>query len=350
MVPLSDRKALAVQLGKLCRLFSGTTPWQDYASGITESEYQKFNALIESVHQHNGWFTAASVREALAAWGRSLTEANLEAWLDRYDLTSDGPPATVAVIGAGNIPFVVLHDLICVVLSGHRALVKYASDDNLLVPSLLALVEGLGGAQGLVKEAGPTLEAFDAVIATGSNNSARYFEYYFGKYPHIIRKHRNSLAVLDGSETTEELYQLGNDIFGHFGLGCRNVTQLWVPDGFALDRFFEAVYPFHDIISHNKYANNYDYNKAVWLLNREPLLDNGFLLLRENRSLAAPTASLHWHRYHATGEVDAFLSESSEHIQCVAGHGHIPFGRLQSPALWDYADGTDTLAFLSRLG
>jgi hypothetical protein len=190
---------------------------------------------------------------------------------------------------------------------------------------------------------------FDAVIATGSDNSSNYFESYFGKYPHIIRKNRTSVAVIDGSETKEELTELGKDIFTYFGLGCRNVSQLWIPMDFNLNRFFEAIYDYNPIANHNKYANNYDYNKAVYLMNKANLLDNGFLLLKEDFGLNSPLGMLHYVRYKDSIDAEHFLQENKDKIQVIVGKNYIPFGMSQNPGLTDYADGVDTMQFLVNL-
>jgi hypothetical protein len=189
----------------------------------------------------------------------------------------------------------------------------------------------------------------DAVIATGSDNSSQYFEQYFGKYPHIFRRNRTSVAILDGSETKNEIVQLGHDIFDFFGLGCRNVAHLLIPEGFDINRFFEGIVEHSNVIQHNKYANNYDYNKAVYLLNKEPLLDNNFVLLRETEDLYSPLGMVHYHSYKTYQEVEDYLSLREKNIQAVVGHGFIPFGNAQKPTLSDYADGVDTMHFLNSL-
>jgi len=189
----------------------------------------------------------------------------------------------------------------------------------------------------------------DAVIATGSDNTARYFEHYFGHLPRIVRKSRVSVAVLDGSETPEELAALGEDVFRYFGLGCRNVAKVYLPRDFDLDRLFGAFFPWKDIVHHHKYANNYTYTRAVWMLDRVPFVENGFLLLREAEALPSAVSTLHWERYDDRASLEADLAACATSIQCVVGHGHVPFGRAQYPALWDYADGVDTMRFLLGL-
>jgi hypothetical protein len=211
---------------------------------------------------------------------------------------------------------------------------------------LMRLDESVEGqlmfATGLMKDA-------EAMIATGSNNTSRYFEQYFGHVPHIIRKSRTSVAILSGKETDDELKALGRDVFAYFGLGCRNVSKVYLPEGFQIDKLFNALFDYNAIIHHHKYANNYDYNKAVWLLNNEQLLDNGFLLLKEDASLASPTGSLYYEYYEQEEALRESLMARAEEIQCVVSHRDIPFGGSQRPALWEYADGVDTMAFLLAL-
>jgi hypothetical protein len=349
---LKQRQHAFVQLGKALASLAGDHTWPGFACGLNEEEWTAARSMMTQVKQYNGWFTEENVRKAMGAWGRELTEEALEQWLNPYAFP-DQPRAvkTVAVICAGNIPMVGFHDVMCTLLAGHNVLIKLSSDDHILLPFALTCLTTFEPAlKKHVSMAGGKLEAFDAMIATGSNNTSRYFEYYFGKYPHIIRKNRTSVAVVDGRETEDELKKLGHDIFDYFGLGCRNVTHLLVPTAYDLDAFFKGIYSFHPIVQHNKYANNYDYNKAVWLLNKESLLDNGFILLKEDPDhLACPTASLLYSRYSSATEAQDFLEKHRDAIQCVVGHGYLPFGNAQAPALSDYADGVDTLAFLRAL-
>ncbi|MCB9222659.1 MAG: acyl-CoA reductase [Crocinitomicaceae bacterium] len=346
---LKEKQNILSQLGIIFKNLSESNPWPGYSVGINEDEYNDLNQLIETVHIYNGWFKPDQIRKSLAGISSWLNEESLEKWLAAYTL-KESSHKKVAIIMAGNIPLVGFHDLIAVFLSGHKAIVKLSSDDKHLLPAVL---KTLSLFDERIKEeitiAENQIGDFDAVIATGSDNSARYFESYFGKHPNIIRKNRSSIAVLDGTETKEELTELGKDIFDYFGLGCRNVSQIWIPEDFELNRFFEAIYPYNEIINHNKYANNYDYNKAVKLLNEENLLDNGFLLLKEDDSLNSPLAVLHYQRYKDRQQVLDFIKENNDQIQAVVGKDFIPFGNSQKPSLTDYADGVDTLEFLSKL-
>lgn len=346
---MEHRKSAFVQLGQTIGYLGRSKVWPGFECGLTEEEFDACQHLINTHYQSNGWFVEKSVRQALIAWSEAMTESNMKKWLQGYsDLTQS--TKSVAIICAGNIPLVGWHDVMCVLLAGHKALVKLSTDDALLIPMLLRILKQIDpDLEQNYEIVNAKLTGFEAVIATGSNNTARHFEYYFKDVPRIIRKSRTSIAVLNGNESPEELALLCRDIFDYFGLGCRNVCHLLVPKDYDLNTFFGAIYPEHDIINHNKYANNYDYNKAVWLLNLEDLLDNEFLLLKEDNQLAAPTGSIFYTRYSHTDEVKAYIQEHDEQIQCVVGKDYLPFGKAQQPELWDYADGVDTMDFLSKL-
>ncbi|WP_187774866.1 acyl-CoA reductase [Pedobacter sp. BS3] len=314
------------------------------------------DTLIQHTSMHNAWFTPAYTQKALQAIANMLTISNLEHWLQPYPNTYTEEPKNVGLILAGNIPLVGFHDILCVLMSGNRALIKMSSQDQQLIPYLL---------DQLVKQE-PTfagqfrfverLENFDAVIATGSNNTSRYFEYYFGKVPHIIRKNRNSVAVLNGNENPASLYRLGNDIFDYFGLGCRNVSKIFVPQGYNFSTLFEAIEPFKKVAEHHKYSNNYDYNKSIFLVNGDHHLDNGFVLLRPDSKLASPLAVVYYEEYTGLPSLERLLRDQSDNIQCIVSETPlsvnnqvIAFGQSQQPQLWDYADGIDTMQFLSSL-
>lgn len=339
------------QLGRALLAFGSASPWPGHAIGLTEEEYGAFDAVLARAHVRNGWFTQGEVRHAATGLAAMLEPQALHAWLARYPQL--GAPRTVRTIGiimAGNVPFVGFHDLMCVLLSGHHARVKISSDDAGLTPALIGLVGNF--APELIANVvlvDGKLGEVDAVIATGSNNTARYFGHYFGHIPHIIRKGRTSVAVLDGTETEEELAALGGDVFRYFGLGCRNVGKVFIPEGFELDRLFRAFFPWKDIIQHHKYANNHDYNRAVWLLDRAPITENGFLVMKEDEALNSPVAALYYERYADREGLEARLVEEADKLQCIVGHGHLPFGSAQCPGPGEYADNVDTLKFLLDL-
>jgi hypothetical protein len=313
----------------------------------TATEWDALLHLIQREQHHNGWFTPEVIKNAfgeIAAW---LDQAQLEQWLAPYTFATQ--PQTVALILPGNLPLVGFHDFLCVLCSGHKVLVKLSSEDARLLPALVKmLVLFEPELQGRIAFAVGKLSDYSAVIATGSNNSMLHFKQYFSSRPHLLRGHRTSIAVLNGSETPQELTALGQDIFQYYGRGCRNVTQLWIPENFELNRFFEAILPYAEVINHKKYGNNYDYNKAVHLMNQVPILDNNFVLLKESKDLHSPLSMLHYQRYKHHNEVMTYLEENQHQIQCIVGHNYLPFGSAQCPTLTDYADGIDTMQFLGN--
>ena len=347
---LEYRIGALAQWGKVMETLATSDTWPGYESGLSQDEFDSLRQLIVSHLHHNGWFTENNIRKSLFAWSEQLTVSSLTKWLSGYDAKPVSTPKKVGIICAGNIPMVGLHDILCVVLSGHQAVVKLSSDDNRLLPAFMQILFRLDESlQSQVVFTDGLMKGMDAMIATGSNNTSRYFEQYFGHLPHIIRKSRTSVAILSGTESEAELRSLADDIFSYYGLGCRNVSKLYLPNGFDLNRFFNAVFPWSEIIYHHKYANNYDYNKAVWLLNNEQLLDNGFLLLKQETALAAPTGSVYYEYYEDEDSLRLQLTERAEEIQCVVSQTDIPFGKAQCPTLGDYADGVDTLQFLMGL-
>jgi hypothetical protein len=318
------------------------------------SKTEQFNDIFEEAEQQNSWFTRANVTFAFKSWSEALSENNVQQWLSQYQLPQTTSPKKILIIMAGNLPLVGFHDLLCVLVTGHKAIVKLSSDDRVLLPYLITQMRTFAPEWAeAVAFTDDKVTEYDAVIATGSDNTARYFEYYFGKKPHIIRKNRHSVAVLTGEETPEELQDLGKDIFLYYGLGCRSVSKLFVPQGYDFDLLFQAIYPYKDIIEEQKYANNYDYNKAVYLMSLYKLLENGFLLLKEDEHYGSPIATLFYEYYTNKEALKKKLATDREKIQCVVGHnfidGEIPFGQTQTPKLWDYADGVNTLTFLLNL-
>ena len=318
------------------------------------SKTEQFNDIFDKAEQQNSWFTRANVIFAFKSWSDALSENNVKQWLSQYQLPQTTSPKKILIIMAGNLPLVGFHDLLCVLVAGHKAIVKLSSDDRVLLPYLIKQMKAFAPEWAeAVAFTDDKVTEYDAVIATGSDNTARYFEYYFGKKPHIIRKNRHSVAVLTGEETPEELQDLGKDIFLYYGLGCRSVSKLFVPQGYDFDLLFQAIYPYKDIIEEQKYANNYDYNKAVYLMSLYKLLENGFLLLKEDEHYGSPIATLFYEYYTNKEALKKKLATDREKIQCVVGHnfidGEIPFGQTQTPKLWDYADGVNTLTFLLNL-
>ncbi|WP_417360013.1 acyl-CoA reductase [Galbibacter sp.] len=350
MGEIHDRISAFVKLGNLFRqIGQKDTP-------IKESDQEYIDVLTQKLNlaeQHNAWFTKENLKFALSNWADALTLPNIEKWLSNYQF-EEREPKTVAVIMAGNIPLVGFHDFLCVLISGHRIVVKQSSNDMHLLPFIATYLEAVQPwFKGKISFYKDKLPEYDAVIATGSSNTARYFEYYFSSKPNIIRKNRNSIAILTGEETPEQLYALGKDIFTYYGLGCRSVSKLFVPQDYNFEAFFKAIYPYHDIINQNKYANNYDYNKAVYLMSLYDMLDNGFLMLKEDDEYGSPIATLFYEHYLDEDSLKQKLISDREQLQCVVSNGwttdEIPFGKTQKPELWDYADHVDTLKFLLEL-
>jgi hypothetical protein len=348
-----EKKNCFVELGKFLAQFSLAKNTKDETVLFNDLFFEPFVELIELSQSHNGWFTPEQVYFAINSWANALEINNLNQWLSNYDLPNANPK-TVALILAGNIPLVGFHDFLTVVISGHKVLIKTSSNDQHLIKFLAKYITTINPElEHSIKFTDGKLENFDAVIATGSNNTARYFEYYFQNKPNIIRKNRNSVAILTGNETTEELINLGEDIFRYFGLGCRNVSKIFVPKDYDFTAFFQAIYNYKDVIYYEKYSNNYDYNKAVFLMSNFKLLDNEFLTLKEDTSYASPISSVFYEYYDDINDLILRLNKDSEHIQCVVTTIEMPsviaFGHTQKPKLWDYADNVDTMAFLTQI-
>ncbi|WP_276359783.1 acyl-CoA reductase [Daejeonella sp. H1SJ63] len=308
--------------------------------------------LINSSKHYNPWFTPENTAKAVASIAEMLNEKDLHSWIGIED--SSQKPFSIGLVLAGNIPLVGFHDILSVLGSGNRALIKLSSQDKKLTPYILnKLVEIGPGFDELISYV-EKLTDYDAVIATGSNNTSRYFEYYFSKVPHIIRKNRNSIAVLTGNESTQDLKALGTDIFDYFGLGCRNVSKIYVPRGYNFNRFFESIEEFKCVNDHHKYNNNYDYNKSIFLVNMDKHLDNGFLLLKEDKRLTSPLAVIYFEEYENIQDLEKELEAIEDQIQCIISNAELNtktygFGKSQLPGLWDYADGIDTMKFLQKL-
>ncbi|HLW14507.1 MAG TPA: acyl-CoA reductase [Flavobacteriaceae bacterium] len=322
-----------------------------------EEFYATMPSIMRSAKIHNGWFTEDNLAYTFASWSKVLTKNNLKEWLKDYAVPVKNPK-TVAVVMAGNIPMVGFHDFLSILLSGHKAHVKLSSNDNKLLPFLTEyLIAQDPSLKANITFTDGQLKEYDAVIATGSDNTARYFDYYFRKKPNIIRRNRNAIAVLTGKESKEELERLANDIFRYYGLGCRNVSKLYVPKGYDFTPFFQAIYYWKDITQEVKYMNNYDYNKAVYLMSNHKtgdLLDNDFLLLKKEDSFSSPIGVLFYSYYDSIKEVEELLTEQEDKIQCIVSKEDlsmevIDFGETQNPRLTDYADNVDTMAFLATL-
>ena len=303
----------------------------------------------------NPWFTPEFIDMATGNIAKHfLDKQKLENWTSSYKIETVAPKK-IGIVMAGNIPLVGFHDFLCVFMSGHKSIIKASSKDEVLIKHLTQkLIEWSVRTPSENKELNEMivfqemLKDCDAYIATGSNNSARYFEYYFKKYPHIIRRNRTSVAILDGNETAKELEELADDVHLYFGMGCRNVTKIFVPKEYDFIPLLTAFKKYDHFKDHNKYKNNYDYNLALHILNGKFYMANESLILLENPSIFSPISQLNYEFYTDKKTVEKIL-RSMEDLQCTVGHGHIPFGQAQLPSLTDYADGIDTLNFLTKL-
>ena len=322
-------------------------------------DFSKFNTAIQQAGLENKWFTRSNVLKAFEGIIALLEPQQLQNFAAQYPLPVQHP-LRVGIIFAGNIPMVGFHDLMCVLLSGNKLIAKFSSDDkvlmNFIVEQLIAIEPNLS-AQIIIAE---RLNDIDAIIATGSNNSSRYFEFYFGKYPHVFRKNRTAVAILDGTETTEDLNKLGADMFTYFGLGCRNVSKVYVPRGYVFDKLFESIHNYGDeLLMHNKYLNNFDYHRALYLLELIPFLTNNFLIIKEGTPLATPVAVLNYEQYDDVESLKEKIVAGQDKIQCLVSKNKLDlqalsyrsfnFGEAQTPAIADFADGVDTMAFLTSL-
>lgn len=314
--------------------------------------------FIQAKHQaqiYNPWFTQESIENSLVGWQHALKADSREKWLQALPISPEKKTQTLGIIGAGNIPCVIMHDVISACISGYPLVLKLSSDDAILPKIWLQLTEEILS-ESLNITYADQLKTVDRVIATGSNNTHRYFEYYFRDKPNILRKNRHSVAVLPQGETLSEsqIMGLGSDIFAYFGMGCRNVTQVFLPRNFDFARIFPLwETKFGDLVNHHKYVNNYHYHKALLLMNLDPHIDAGFVLFKERNTLHAPVGLVNYTYYDAIEEVQSYLTEHQEEIQCIVSEGTevigLPFGTAQKPELWDYADGVDTLKWLNTV-
>jgi hypothetical protein len=324
---------------------------------LLKSHPERLEECILQTYRHNPWFTPENQQLAIENVVEFfLDESKLYLWINAYPkLAKTGFPKRVGLIMAGNVPLVGFHDVLCVLISGNIALIKCSDKDPFLLPCLAELLIEVAPQFKPFIHFVEKLVDYDAVIATGSNNSARYFEHYFASKPHIIRKNRHAVAVLTGSESEDEFISLGKDIFTYFGLGCRNVSKIYVPKAFDFTPLLDALHSFKEIILHHSYKNNFDYQSAIWLLNKVPHFMTGSILISEEKAISSKIATLHYEFYDSLHALNNNLNSHRDQIQCVIGHltipgfTIIPFGEGQKPALSDYADGIDTISFLSEM-
>lgn len=342
-----------VELGRFLEQFTSEIPKINKTVLHNDLFFEGFKHQLKLAQEHNGWFTKENVCFALKQWSSLLQEEALEQWLASYS-TPTKNPKKIAIIMAGNIPLVGFHDFLSTLVCGHNICIKQSSNDKHLLPFLAAYIMHINPRlKGSIEFSQQQLKTFDAVIATGSDNTARYFEYYFKDKPSIIRKNRNSIAVLTGKETAANLEGLAEDIFRYYGLGCRSVSKLFIPKEYNFDAFFNAMYDWHPIMNSAKYANNYDYNKAVYLMSEFDMLENGFLMLKEDTHYASPIATLFYEFYDDIESLKTKIQKDSAQIQCIVSHdflaNEVDFGTTQLPKLNDYADQKDTVDFLLKI-
>ena len=336
---LKQRITLLVQLGE-----------------YLNSDDELLRAFMTRTQYNNAWLTVENCEKSAKAIANNfLQKEKLEDWAKTYGVKENTTPKKVGIVMAGNIPLVGFHDMLSIFLSGHQSIIKLSDKDRFLIPQLIKKMGEWEEAAKPYFEIVERLTGFDAVIATGSNNSARYFEQYFGKYPNIIRKNRNAIALLDGTESMADLYALGNDVFEYYGLGCRNVSKIYVPRDFKFEPLLEALHEYNSIVLNNKYKNNFDYNYAMLMLNKVPYKANGCIIMTENEAITSRIASLHYEFYDKADNLVVEINRRAEEIQCVVTKMElpniksIPFGKAQRPGLTDYADGVDTMEFLINL-
>ena len=316
-----------------------------------------FEDEIRLATSKNPWFTEENIRFALTSIClHYLDETKLQQWLEAYVVDDKKPLKNIGLVLAGNIPLVGFHDILTVFLSGNHALIKFSDKDDVLIPAMIQKMAEWNPQTTSFFSKVDKLSGYDAVIATGSNNTSKYFEYYFRDKPHLIRKNRNGVAILDGKESDDDIRRLGHDIFTYFGLGCRNVSKIYIPEGFDLPNLLHAFDPWKPLAFHNKYKNNLDYNHALYLLNQEPFLIHDALILRESEAIASRVACVHYEYYKNVEDLSIQISNHKDEIQCIVGNLRLSdisetfdFGDAQTPSVSTYADGVDTMQFLLDL-
>lgn len=353
---LQERTDAFVSLGKVFREYLNIEK-KDPSFPFLVKWSDEIENTIKKQTFYNAWFTEKNILFSLNAWAQLLTSEKLNIWTKPYTkkINLRKKTSNVGVIMAGNIPLVGMHDFVSVLISGNRFTGKLSSKDDLLLKLIAQILCDIEPSFTELIHFVDNLRIHpEAIIATGSNNSARYFDFYFGKYPSIIRKNRNSIAILSGNESDEDLFNLSKDIFTYFGLGCRNISKLYVPEGYTFDKFFNVIEPWHKLYQHNKYANNYDYHQSVYLMNKIPFLDNGFVLIKNDHQIYSPLSVIFYEYYSDITILAAEIKEKATDIQCIVSKEHemegsIPFGNSQYPEWWDYADNINTMEFLINL-
>ena len=342
---LNDRIELVSELGQFFKKYLDTN-----YDNTNDDKLIAFEKTIQQGKLNNPWFTDQNMKVNLSYWAEKLNKYDLTQWMNNYD-TMNVSSKSVAIIMAGNIPLVGFHDFLSVFLCGHNSIIKLSSNDKHILPFLTNLMISINNelSKKIIYIEGK-LQGYDAVIATGSNNTSRYFEYYFKNKKSIIRKNRNSIAVLDGSENEDDLSLLGDDIFTYFGLGCRSISKLYVPENYCFDLFFNSIFKWNDLINSHKYANNYDYNKAIYLMSEYKFFDNGFFMVKEGSELYSPISTINYEFYNDISTLKQKIKDDEKDIQCIVSNTEIEnkinFGETQKPSLSQYADNIDVVEFL----
>lgn len=313
------------------------------------------HSLLQQAYYHNKWFTQENIKTSLLAIAHHyLQEEKLLEWTQPYTFLENNKPKRIGIIMAGNLPLVGFHDLLCVLISGNIALIKLSSKDKILLPFITQkLIEIAPYFQDKIIYM-DILKDINGIIATGGNNAARYFDYYFGKYPNIIRKNRNSIAVLSGNETEEQLLHLGEDVFQYFGLGCRNVSFIFIPNDYDIRQVLQAWEgKYNYLMEENIYKNNYDYNRTLLLMNKVEHLASDYVMLQPSKQIPSPISVIHYFNYNTLQDVEQFIAENEHQIQCIVSalpiKNSVAFGNAQQPTLHQYADDINTMEFLQSL-
>lgn len=354
-IPVQKRAEAFVKLGELLAKTASGSPSD---TDIHHEALNRLHAARELAGNHNPWFVPESIDYCLTSWSAALTEDKITKWLWPYrqEISAQHDPLTIAVIMAGNIPMVGFHDFISVLISGNRFLGKLSGEDPFLLPAVAGLLCSIEPSfSAFITFTDDKPGSFDAVIATGSNNTSRYFNYYFGRYPNIIRMNRNSIAVLTGEESEAETARLADDIFLYFGLGCRNVSMIYIPENYDFSMLVKTfISKYSRLGMHHKYMNNYTYQRTILMMNNIPFIDGEFFLLVEKQAFISPVSVIHYYPYRGMKLLMDQLESEKENIQCIVGNpvkipGSIAFGKSQQPELWDYADNVDTMEWLINL-
>tara|TARA_B110000003_G_scaffold173112_1_gene172714 strand:+ start:9860 stop:10921 length:1062 start_codon:yes stop_codon:yes gene_type:complete len=353
MSSIQDRIDAFAALGDFLSQFSNNQIQKKETVLFNNLFFDGFKHQIKLAHEANSWFTKDSILLSIESWTKALNKSNLEKWILNEKLQNKSSKV-VAIVMAGNIPLVGFHDFLSVLVCGHSVLVKQSSNDKHLIPLLAKYLEYTEPSfKGKISFSEKKIQIYDAVIATGNSNTARYFEYYFKDKPNIIRMNRNSVAIITGYESKEDFDKLSDDIFSYFGLGCRSVSKLFVPRGYDFNLFFQGMYKKKDIIKNAKYANNYDYNKAVYLMSEFDILENGFLIIKEDSNYSSPIATVFYEYYDHLNDLKTKINQVADQLQCIVANNfsknEVQFGQTQHPELWDYADGINTLEFLNKI-